>query len=87
VDDSSCPTLAQAFLGRYVYPVTKDGTTKDEPDDKTHPWADVMAAVRYLATGLQAKLGLRRYRYGQGDPKSDQPTPVSYHGYGTPIRK
>jgi len=40
VDPAGCPLLTQAFLGRYVYPMTKDGRQKPDPDDDSHPWAD-----------------------------------------------
>ena len=83
VDRAGCPILCQAFLGRYVYPETKDGVVQEEPDDKTHPYADVMAALRYLVTGLHTKLGLRR-------PIANRtPTPPAedYTGYGLPRRR
>ncbi len=84
VDGTTCPTLTQAFLGRYVYPETKDGKVKDEPDDDTHPWADVMAALRYLLTGVYRKLDLVRW---SRRPVVDLPAPApTYHGYGTPTR-
>ena len=84
VDPEGCPLTTQAFLGRYVYPVTKDGRQRDEPDDATHPWADVMAAVRYLVIGLHRKLGLMRYGI-ESAPRSAADK-VPYHGYGTPVR-
>lgn len=84
VDGTTCPTLTQAFLGRYVYPETKDGGVKDEPDDDTHPWADVMAALRYLLTGVSRKLDLVRWNRR---PIHDLPVaPLTYHGYGSPLR-
>ena len=46
VDPLGCPILTQSFLGRYVYESTKDGRVKEEPDDATHPYSDVMAAIR-----------------------------------------
>ena len=82
VDPAGCPILAQAFLGRYVYPETKDGKVHEDPDDKTHPYADVMAALRYLVTGLHQKLGLRRPV--QNRVPTTPPTP--YTGYGLPVR-
>ena len=84
VDGTTCPTLTQAFLGRYVFPETKDGRVKDEPDDDTHPWADVMAALRYLVTHTYRKLGLIRFTPG-GGLALPKPTPT-YQGYGTPRR-
>ena len=81
VDRAACPILVQAFLGKYVYPETKSGKIQDEPDENNHPWADVMACLRYLATGLYSALGLRRV--------SKTPTPelaVTWHGYGSPLR-
>lgn len=83
VDAERCPLTAQAFLGRYVYPQTRDGKTAEDPDDKTHPWADVMAAVRYLVTGLHKKIGLQHFRIGSAPPP---PTPPTHVGYGTPRR-
>ena len=70
----------------FVQEMSMVGAFAEDPDDQTHPWADVMACVRYLATGLQAKLGLRRYRFGMGDSSSNSTAPVPYHGYGTPTR-
>ncbi len=84
VDGGACPTLTQAFLGRYVYPETKDGGVRDEPDDDTHPWADVMAALRYLLTGMSHKLDLVRW---DRRPVMDLPrAELTYHGYGSPKR-
>lgn len=77
-------TIASAMLGRYVYPEKRDGTVAEEPDDDTHPWADVMAGVRYLVVGLQRKLGLARFAFAQAVP---QDAPSGFHGYGTPKRK
>lgn len=81
VDGGNCPVLTQAFLGRYVYPETKDGRVKNEPDDDTHPWADVMAALRYLVTGVYRRLGLVRWQI-QPLALPTGPT-VAFHGYGT----
>ncbi len=81
VNAHQCPTLLQGFLGKYVYPARKGGTAHDEPDESAHPWADVHAALRYLATGLYTALGLRR--------EKSAPTPnisLDHHGYGTPRR-
>lgn len=83
VDGDACPITLQAFLGRYVYPTRKDGKTAEDPDDDTHPWADVMGALRYLVTGLKNKLGLRalgRISYLQTAPAA---LDVGFHGYGT----
>lgn len=82
INSSSCPVLLQGFLGKYVYPPRKGGTAHDEPDENNHPWADVHAALRYLATGLYSALGLRRV-------KSAIPSPsrVNHHGYGIPVRR
>ena len=85
VDERECPLLVQAFLGRYIYPERKDGTHDDEPDDKTHPWADLMAALRYLVIGLHPKLGLARYAMARPSPIVDMPSPTSV-GYGMPRR-
>lgn len=82
VDQAGCPVLVQGFLGKFVYPTTRDGRAHDEPDESNHPWADAQAALRYLATRLYSALGLRRFRY-QPVMKSE---PVEYHGYGTPTR-
>jgi len=86
VDEAGCPLLSQAFLGRYVYKERMDGHTEEEPDDKTHPWADLMAALRYLVIGLQGRLGLMRLGYKPTEVTSARPAP-SYHGYGTPVRR
>jgi hypothetical protein len=83
-DPAGCPLTTQAFLGRYVYPVSKDGRWKDEPDDTTHPWADVMAAVRYGVIGLHRKLGLMRYALDTA--AAPPPARPPYQGYGTPVR-
>jgi len=79
INTSGCPTLMQGFLGKYVYPPRKGGTAHDEPDENAHPWADVHAALRYLATGLYSALGLRR-----SSAKPSISPPPTYHGYGTP---
>lgn len=79
VDPEGCPLLMQAFLGRYIYPERKDGTVQEDPDDDTHPWADLMAALRYLVTGLHVRLSLRR---AYMDPYVVTPT-LNYTGYGT----
>ena len=65
--------------GRYVYPETLQGKIKDEPDDQTHPWADLMGALRYLVTGLAKKLNLSRLH----DPAVRPTLEPEYHGYGT----
>lgn len=82
VDPHGCPTLVQGFLGKFVYPESKDGRVKDEPDESNHPWADAQAALRYLATGLYNSLGLRRFRH-----MPVIPTAPNHMGYGTPIRQ
>jgi len=82
VDPQGCQTLLQAFLGKYVFPEQLNGKLRDEPDESNHPWSDIMAALRYLGTGLYQALGLRRFRY-QAVIKE---TPVNYMGYGTPLR-
>ena len=80
VDRIGCPVLVRAFLGGYCFPETKDGKIHEEPDDKIHPWSDVIAALRYLVTGLHGKLGLRRLSYmTQTTPTA----PLDYTGYGT----
>ena len=82
VDAPQCPTLVQGFLGKYVFPPKKGGQAHDEPDEANHPWADIHAALRYLATGLYSTLGLRR--------QSRTPEPYKepeFQGYGTPIRR
>ena len=83
VDGQGCPTLLQGFLGKYVFPEFKDGRARDEPDEGLHPWADSMAALRYMCTGLYSALGLRRFHYQPVIPTSK----VTTHGYGTPLRK
>ena len=83
VSSAGCPVLLQGFLGKYVYPPKKGGQAHDEPDETNHPWADAMACLRYLCTGLYSALGLRR-------PQA-APQPYTEHqafsGYGTPVRK
>ena len=80
VDESTCPTLTQAFLGRYIFPETRDGRIKEEPDDDTHPWADIMASLRYLVIGLHSKLGLSRIHFNAAQLMHPS---VNYMGYGT----
>lgn len=82
VDPHGCPTLVRGFLGKYVFPERKDGTARDEPEEANHPWADVHAALRYLATGLYSALGLRRFKHQPVMKPTTSPT----HGYGTPVR-
>lgn len=82
INTAGCPILMQGFLGKYVYPARKGGTAHDEPDENAHPWADVHAALRYLATGLYSALGLRRVKASAGAAGR-----VTHHGYGTPVRK
>jgi hypothetical protein len=82
VHPTRCPVLLQGFLGKFVYPATKDGRAKEEPDEANHPWADAQACLRYLATGLYSALGLRRFRY-QNVMKDEVP---DFHGYGTKRR-
>ncbi len=79
---SGCPVLLQGFLGKYVYPAKKGGTAHNEPDEANHPWADVMACLRYLCTGLYTALGLKRPGYIAPEPSK----PQSWAGYGTPKR-
>ena len=83
LDAPGCPTVLQGFLGKYVYPESKDGKAKDEPDEGDHPWADVFAALRYMCTGLYTALGLRRFKYQSVMKTEAQLT----HGYGTPVRR
>lgn len=82
VNAQEAPVLTQGFLGKYVYPEGKDGRVKDEPDEGNHPWSDIHACLRYLATGLYGLLGLRRFKY-----QPIMQTAVDYHGYGSPIRR
>lgn len=84
VDEAGCPLLAQSFLGRYVYPEHQDGTISDEPDEKTHPWADLIAALRYLAIGLHPRLGVARFQMARATPFVDMTQGT--HGYGTKRR-
>lgn len=81
VDGAGCPTLLQAFLGKYVYPESRDGVAAEDPDETNHPWADIMAALRYLTTGLYSALGLRRFKY---QPVMKE---IDYVGYGMPKGK
>ena len=83
VNPTRCPVLVQGFLGKFVYPGTRDGRAKDEPDESLHPWADVQACLRYLATGLYSALGLRRSKA----PVPTRSANLKYSGYGTPIRR
>lgn len=84
VDGVQCPILLQGFLGKYVYPPKAGGAgAREEPDETNHPWADSMAALRYLVTGLYSALGLRRFHYMP--VMKEEPT-ADYHGYGSPIR-
>lgn len=80
----NCSVLVRAFLGGYCYPETRDGQIHEEPDDKLHPWSDVMAALRYLVTGLHGKLGLRRLSYLPSAQVA--PQVIDWHGYGIPTR-
>jgi hypothetical protein len=85
IDPSGAPYLLQAFLGQYIYPERRDGKVSEDPNDDTHPWGDVMAALRYLVTGLFEKLGLRRLLPVIPPPVIGGPA-LEYHGYGT-VRK
>jgi hypothetical protein len=83
VNAPDCPVLMQGFLGKYVYPAKKGtGAAHEEPDETNHPWADVMACLRYLATGLYSALGLRRQKKDPAGVSPYQP----YMGYGTPVK-
>ena len=64
VDPAACPVLSEAMLGRYVFPEskTRPGSLKEDPNDEEHPFGDIMAALRYLVTGLHAKLALTRFK-------------------------
>ena len=84
VSSAGCPVLLQGFLGKYVYPAKKGGAAHDEPDESNHPWADAMACLRYLVTGLYTHLGLRRPNAATQFPPKPGP---AYTGYGTPVRK
>ena len=84
IDPAGCQVLVRAFLGGYCFPETKDGKIHEEPDDKIHPWSDVIAALRYLVTGLHGRLGLRRLSHLPKLPVEDA---VDYHGYGLPVRQ
>ena len=83
VDFGQCHLLAEAALGRYVYPEMQNGRIAEDPDDKTHPWADLMGALRYLVIGLHRKLGLPRMALASS-PLMAKPDD-NWHGYGTPI--
>lgn len=83
VDYDGAPTVVQAFLGRYVFPETRAGKVSDEPDDTTHPWADVMATARYLVIGLRNKLAIGDF--SKGAARSRPLTAPAFHGYGTPL--
>lgn len=80
VDAHGCPVLLQAFLGKFSFPESRDGRVRDEPDEGLHPWADIQACLRYLATGLYPALGLQRFKHQPVFPKK-----VEYHGYGTAV--
>lgn len=82
VDPHNCPTVMQAFLGKYVFPEQANGKIKDEPDESNHPWSDVQAALRYLCTGLYSQLGLKRFRHMPIIPAEPK-----HHGYGTPLTR
>lgn len=83
LNPTGCPVLLQGFLGKYVYPPKKGGTAHDEPDELNHPWADIHACLRYLATGLYSALGLRR---GHAPPPVPENPGPKIHGYGSPVR-
>lgn len=78
VDPSTCPVLSEAALGRYVYPETQAGKLREEPNDEEHPFGDVMAALRYLVTGLHAKLALTRFKASSLAPQSTTARPSGY---------
>ncbi len=83
VHTSQCPVLLQGFLGKYVYPEKKGGMgAQDEPDENNHPWADVHACLRYLATGLYSALGLRHQRIPDPPPRTGT---TAVMGYGTKV--
>ena len=82
VDSRTCPVLVQGFLGKYVFPGRKNGQVADEPDEDNHPWADIHAALRYMATGLYNALGLK---IEQRPPQVERA--VTWHGYGTPLAR
>ena len=82
VSTQGCPVLLQGFLGKYVFPPKKGGQAHDEPDESNHPWADAMACLRYLCTGLYTHLGLRKPSLA---PQL-QTEPQAYVGYGQPNR-
>lgn len=79
VDAGACPILSSSFLGRYVYEESKTtGKLKEEPTEE-HPWADVMAALRYLVTGLHARLALTRFK---ASSLAKPPAAARPSGYG-----
>lgn len=78
VNPTGCPVLLQGFLGKYVYPPKKGGGAHDEPDENSHPWADIHACLRYLATGLYSALGLRKVSQTERPAKR-----VTWQGYGS----
>lgn len=80
LDLGGCPILGQAFLGRYVYPETLTGKTREDPNDDEHPYGDVMAALRYLVTGLHRRLALTRFK---ASPLAQAQARPDYVGYGT----
>ena len=76
--------LSQMFVNEpKVISIISDIKEADEPDENNHPWADAMAALRYLCTGLYSALGLRRFAYQPVIPTKRSNT----HGYGTPTRE
>lgn len=81
VDAVGAPVLVQGFLGKYVYPPRKGGQVHEEPDEANHPWSDVHACLRYLATGLYSALGLRR-TVRAPEPERER----TWQGYGSPRR-
>jgi hypothetical protein len=46
--DASCKTLIQAFLSKYRFKMNTKGEAAEQPE-KTHPWADEMDALQYIA--------------------------------------
>ena len=83
VDPAGCPWTMQAFLGRYVYPETRDGKLSEDPNDDEHPFSDVMAALRYLVVGLHHKLALTRFKASSLEP----PKAPAHTGYGSVPRR
>jgi hypothetical protein len=65
VDQAACKVLSEAFAGRYVFPETQNGKLREDPNDEEHPFGDVMAALRYLVTGLHRRLALTRFKAGE----------------------